>query len=93
MLTKEALSYLCDVSMLSLSDAEFAEYLEDLSERLALIDGALDGFDGQYVESFDTVPYSSLRDDTVVPFDDPASLVALAPNSRDNYILMPKVVE
>ena len=93
MITKDTLSYLCGISMLSLSDGEASEYLEDLNARLSAIEVGLSGFDGQYVEAFDTAAYSDLRDDTAEAFADMGALISLAPYAQDNMIAMPKVVE
>ena len=93
MLTNDTLSYLCSMSMLSLSETEIPEYLSELNKTVSEIDAILVNIGETYAEAFDAVSFSSLSEDTVAVFEDTSSLISLAPNSRDNMIVMPKVVE
>ena len=93
MISKDQLLYLCDISQISLSEVEIPEYQQDINCRLSFFEDILKEVGDDYAEDFDSAPYTSLRDDTAESFEDTDALISLAPKSKDNLIIMPKVVE
>jgi len=93
MISENQLLYLCDISQIFLSEAEIPEYQQEMNCRISYFDDALEDVGDEYTEDFPSAPYSSLRGDTAEVFEDAAGLISLAPSSRDNMILMPKVVD
>ena len=88
------ISYLEDLSQLSLSAGERTRIAVDLEKALGYIQ-VLSKLDtagaAELTHPFDNV--NALREDAVLPGIDRAQLLGLAPNSNKEYIIAPKTVD
>lgn len=93
-MTEKELQHLADLSALSLSEAEMAALGGDLERILGYV-RQLDELDTTDVEpTFQVYEMENIwRPDEIVAFEaDREELLALAPESKDNQIKVPKVL-
>lgn len=94
MITKEDLLTLCELSRLHLSEEELVAYGKSMTEIMTLMDtiGESD-FEYNLVDMNNAVPFSSLREDKIVDFENMDKIVANGPATVENQFIVPKVVD
>ncbi len=94
MITKEDLLSLCELSRLNLSEEELKAYGKSMTDIMTLMDtiGESD-FEYNLIDMNNAVPFSSLREDKVVDFENMDKIVENGPQTIENQFIVPKVVD
>ncbi len=94
MITKDDLLTLCELSKLYLSEAELEAYGKSMTDIMNLMDtiGESD-FEYDPIDMANAVPFTSLRADRVVTFENMDKIVENGPETVENQFVVPKVVD
>ncbi len=94
MITKDDLKVLCELSRLYLSDDEMEEYGKSMTDIMNLMDTIGESnFEYDPIDMGNAAPFSSLRDDTVVTYENMQKIVNNGPETAENQFVVPKVVD
>ena len=94
MLTDNELKLLTELSKLGIPQDKYPEYIKDMEEIISLMDTISDA-DCQYTakDASRAISFSSLRDDSVVGYENMEGIIKNAPAEKENQFVVPKVVD
>ena len=94
MITKDDLVTLCELSRLYLSEEELETYGKSMTDIMNLMDtiGESD-FEYNPIDMTNAVPFTSLRADEVVTYENMDKIVENGPETVENQFVVPKVVD
>ncbi len=94
MITKDDLLTLCELSRLYLSEEELVSYGKSMTDIMNLMDtiGESD-FEYDPIDMTNAVPFTSLRADEVVTYENMDKIVENGPETVENQFVVPKVVD
>lgn len=94
MITKDDLITLCELSRLYLSEEELESYGKSMTDIMNLMDtiGESD-FEYDPIDMANAVPFTSLRADEVVTYENMDKIVENGPETIENQFVVPKVVD
>ena len=94
MITKDDLVTLCELSRLYLSEEELETYGKFMTDIMNLMDtiGESD-FEYNPIDMTNAVPFTSLRADEVVTYENMDKIVENGPETVENQFVVPKVVD
>ena len=94
MISKEDLKLLCELSKLHLSEDELTEYGKEMSNIIDLMDTIGESnFEYNMIDPSNAVPFSALRADEVVTYDNMEGIVKCGPEVIENQFIVPKIVD
>lgn len=94
MITKNDLKILSELSKLHLSEEDLEKYGKEMVDIMNIMDtiGESD-FEYNPIDTESSVPFSSLRCDSVKTFDNMGGITKEGPETAENMFVVPKVVD
>ena len=94
MITDKELKLLTELSKLGIPEEKYSEYIKEMAAIISLMDTISDA-DCEYSakDMSRAISFASLREDSVVNFEDMDAIIKNAPKEKENQFVVPKVVD